>query len=213
MIIVLDADQMNQMAANAFLKSLEEPQRDTTFILVTERVHKLLDTIRSRCQLVSFSYLDADELAGDSMKVRKVSRADADIAAEVSEGSFRRALEYLERPDDFIVPAARDFFIQTEPGPDDCRRLSDQADRLPVETLIDSLLFLYGQALRVCVGLASRYVEQDPKLAARVEKLGVALIRRRLEILLKAKREFEYNVNRKLFLFSLLVALAANPKS
>ena len=47
--VVLEADRMMEPAANAFLKTLEEPPADTTIILVTERPRDFLPTIRSRC--------------------------------------------------------------------------------------------------------------------------------------------------------------------
>ena len=47
--IVYEADRMNLVAANAFLKTLEEPPSDTNIFLLTERPNDLLDTIKSRC--------------------------------------------------------------------------------------------------------------------------------------------------------------------
>jgi DNA polymerase-3 subunit delta' len=47
--IVYEADRMNAATANAFLKTLEEPPRETTLLLLTTRPYDLLDTIRSRC--------------------------------------------------------------------------------------------------------------------------------------------------------------------
>lgn len=47
--LVYEVDRMNPSAANAFLKTLEEPPADTTILLVTARPYDLLDTIRSRC--------------------------------------------------------------------------------------------------------------------------------------------------------------------
>lgn len=47
--VVHEADRMNDAAANAFLKTLEEPPRQTMLILLTTRPYDLLDTIRSRC--------------------------------------------------------------------------------------------------------------------------------------------------------------------
>ncbi|PWU06537.1 MAG: DNA polymerase III subunit gamma/tau [Verrucomicrobia bacterium] len=46
---IYEADRMNLTAANAFLKTLEEPPLDTTIFLLTSRPYALLDTIRSRC--------------------------------------------------------------------------------------------------------------------------------------------------------------------
>jgi DNA polymerase-3 subunit delta' len=47
--IVHECDRMNAATANAFLKTLEEPPRSTTLLLLTSRPYDLLDTIRSRC--------------------------------------------------------------------------------------------------------------------------------------------------------------------
>lgn len=47
--VIYEADRMNVTAANAFLKTLEEPPHNTTIFLLTSRPYSLLDTIRSRC--------------------------------------------------------------------------------------------------------------------------------------------------------------------
>ncbi|MBO9480910.1 DNA polymerase III subunit delta' [Salinisphaera sp. G21_0] len=57
-IIINPAEAMNVNAANALLKSLEEPGGDTLFILVSARSGDMLPTIRSRCQMVSFTVPD-----------------------------------------------------------------------------------------------------------------------------------------------------------
>ncbi len=48
---IYEVDRLNASAANAFLKTLEEPPLNTTILLLTTRPHSLLATIRSRCQL------------------------------------------------------------------------------------------------------------------------------------------------------------------
>lgn len=50
--IIVSADRMNEAAANAFLKALEEPPRKTLILLVTDAPQQLLPTIRSRCQRI-----------------------------------------------------------------------------------------------------------------------------------------------------------------
>ncbi|OPL18139.1 MAG: hypothetical protein AVO35_06445 [Candidatus Aegiribacteria sp. MLS_C] len=56
--IVLDADSMGVEAANALLKTLEEPPSDTVIVLISERWSALLPTVRSRTHLVRFRRLD-----------------------------------------------------------------------------------------------------------------------------------------------------------
>ncbi|WP_019221778.1 DNA polymerase III subunit delta' [Bartonella senegalensis] len=62
-IVIIDsADDMNRSAANAILKTLEEPPAKTLFIIITHSLGKLLPTIRSRCQQISLRPLHDDEM-------------------------------------------------------------------------------------------------------------------------------------------------------
>lgn len=53
-IVVDDAETMNQFAANAFLKILEEPPGDSLILLISSNPERLPDTIRSRCSRINF---------------------------------------------------------------------------------------------------------------------------------------------------------------
>ena len=56
-VIIDDADTMNVFASNAFLKTLEEPPKDSLIILVSSKPDNLPDTIRSRCSRINFAPL------------------------------------------------------------------------------------------------------------------------------------------------------------
>ena len=53
-ILIFNAETMNRNAANALLKSLEEPPQNTLFIIVSNELSKLAKTVRSRCSLINF---------------------------------------------------------------------------------------------------------------------------------------------------------------
>lgn len=53
-ILIYNAHKMNRNASNALLKNLEEPPQNTLFVLVSDEVSALPQTVRSRCSLVSF---------------------------------------------------------------------------------------------------------------------------------------------------------------
>ena len=52
-IIIDEADSMTEPSQNAFLKALEEPNKNTHFILVAKNPKLMLDTVRSRCQTLT----------------------------------------------------------------------------------------------------------------------------------------------------------------
>ncbi|KGP71523.1 DNA polymerase III subunit delta' [Pontibacillus yanchengensis] len=60
--IVEDADKMTANASNRLLKFLEEPSRQTIAMLLTENGQSLLDTIRSRCQILAFQPLNPENI-------------------------------------------------------------------------------------------------------------------------------------------------------
>ena len=90
--LVDDADKMNDAAANALLKTLEEPPAATHIILITSRPDTLLPTIRSRCQVVRFSPVASTEIEKFLIRERKLPPADAKLSARLAFGSVGRAL-------------------------------------------------------------------------------------------------------------------------
>jgi DNA polymerase III subunit delta' len=95
-IVIDPADDLEKSAANALLKSLEEPPAGTYFLLVTHRLGRLLPTIRSRCRLLGFRALEEREL--DRILQHEASHVDAATrraAIAAAAGSPGAALEFV----------------------------------------------------------------------------------------------------------------------
>jgi DNA polymerase-3 subunit delta' len=91
-VFVLErADTMNDEAANALLKTLEEPPPYVVLLLLTDRVTQVLPTIASRCQPVRFDPLPAARLA-ERLGSRGVPPETAEACARLSLGDGERAL-------------------------------------------------------------------------------------------------------------------------
>ena len=91
--IVDDVDDMNDEAANAFLKTLEEPPPGAVLILIGTSAELQLETIVSRCQVVRFDPLSETELTELLLDRRIVEdRPEAARLAALSEGSVSRAI-------------------------------------------------------------------------------------------------------------------------
>jgi len=91
-LIVDGAENMNQASANAFLKTLEEPQGEALIILISSLPQSLLPTIRSRCQEIRFLPLPRSILAHALMRQRGLSEEDAWFLAALAQGSLGRGL-------------------------------------------------------------------------------------------------------------------------
>jgi DNA polymerase III subunit delta' len=144
-VLVRDADELTTSAANALLKTLEEPQRNVHFVLLTSRPNRLLDTIRSRTLAVRFGALPdaiiqrilerhqkslpSVQLAQGSASLA-LTLADSDEAEELAR--FSRALEatlqatHLASALEFSSDLPKDKHVLTS-------RLLGYAERLALE--------------------------------------------------------------------------------
>lgn len=97
-IIIDPADDLEKPASNALLKSLEEPPAGTFFLLVTHRPGRLLATIRSRCRILRFPALEAEEV--DAILQRETPGADQaarQAAIAAARGSPGQAIAFVEQ--------------------------------------------------------------------------------------------------------------------
>ena len=93
-VFVIDnADKMNDQAANALLKTLEEPTPANILILVTAKPYTLPSTIISRCRHMRFNPLSIDTVAKFMIERRNMEKKDALLLAGLSGGSIGQALE------------------------------------------------------------------------------------------------------------------------
>ncbi len=101
-IYILDeAHMLTLEAANAFLKTLEEPPPHVIFILATTDPQKLPSTIRSRLTTIHFNYASEKEITRQLKRIAKGEKIKLDdqvfkLIAQVSDGSFRDAAKNLE---------------------------------------------------------------------------------------------------------------------
>jgi DNA polymerase III delta' subunit len=98
LVIIIDpADTMTPGAANALLKTLEEPPPGIFFFLIAESPDRLPQTIRSRCQIYRFSPLSEDHLT-TIISACNIHPSPQELSAVISlcGGSVGKAIDYLE---------------------------------------------------------------------------------------------------------------------
>jgi DNA polymerase-3 subunit delta' len=90
------ASDLNEPAANAFLKTLEEPPLGTFFVLLVRDPGELLPTLVSRCVSIGFNPLSLSLITEKLMKEKGVSREEALALSLVSGGSLGKAFQYIK---------------------------------------------------------------------------------------------------------------------
>jgi DNA polymerase III subunit delta' len=90
-VIVSEAQMMNDKSQNAFLKTLEEPHANTIIILTSSNANGLLPTVHSRCQDVRFDVLTVDDIKQALVERESLSEDEAVFLARLAAGSYSRA--------------------------------------------------------------------------------------------------------------------------
>jgi DNA polymerase-3 subunit delta' len=91
--VIDDADRLTIGAANALLKTLEEPPDHSLFVLVSSRPYALPATIRSRCQALRLTAPAQTQVEAAVILKRELPPVDAHFLAVLSDGQLGRALE------------------------------------------------------------------------------------------------------------------------
>lgn len=201
-IMIHPAEAMNPNAANALLKSLEEPPPATHFLLVSHRWHHLLPTIKSRCQQIALPA--PDEKAAQAW-LEEQGAADPELALAQAGGAPLLAVkldaEYWEQ---------RAFFLNAISAPDfDPLQVAEQIRDYPLPGVVRWLQqWSYDLVVHGCAG-RPRYnpdhaeaVVRAARQAGRVETL------RFHRQMLRWQRVVNHPLNPRLFLEQLLLSYA-----
>ncbi|WP_291867312.1 DNA polymerase III subunit delta' [Maribacter sp.] len=101
-MLIWMAEKMNISAANKLLKLLEEPPNKTVFLLLCEDEEQILQTIKSRCQILHFPPLSEDAIA-NALIEKGANREEALRLAHESDGNFNKALDLLNKDSEDLV--------------------------------------------------------------------------------------------------------------
>ncbi len=196
-VFVIDpADMMNRAAANALLKTLEEPAKRSILVLVSSHPDRLPATIRSRCQIVRFPVPPA-RLVRDWLG-QAAPEEELDQLLAISGGAPLRVLQAREQG-------------WLEEGRDLCRELSalkrrqinplqitEEWGKRPLTSVLDGLKRCLTDLIKLANGLSGAML-YHPALREDLQSLGQGIELKSLygfnDQLLKADRELSHNLN------------------
>jgi len=170
-----EAESFNTEAANAFLKTLEEPPAHVHFLLISDRPEQVQPTVVSRCQTVTFSPVPTPALTADLVRRSGLSEPEAMLLARVAGGDLSYARELA------VSESAREERL----------RLLDLARDLPDLGLLDTEVALDDLMASQEARAVERVKDLEGELARALEWAGDARtkswLRKRHED--KAKRQ------------------------
>ena len=201
--IVDTVDELNPNAANALLKVLEEPPRQSLFLLVSHAPARVLPTILSRCRKLPLRPLATDDVIRAAAQAAQIAADDPALAeaAESAEGSVARALTLLGG-DALKLQQRTAALLASLPrvDPRELHALGEAlplSDRVALSAFIDSVDRWVGERLHADDASANANLPRLARLAEVWEKINRA-----------ARDTAEYNLERKPLVFSVFGLLA-----
>lgn len=108
-MLIWMAEKMNTAASNKLLKLIEEPPDKTIFLLLCEDEEQIIQTIKSRCQVVHFPPLAEDTIA-NALIEKGAAKPEAMRLAHEANGNFNKALDLLNNDSEDLV--FENWFVQ-----------------------------------------------------------------------------------------------------
>lgn len=215
--VIDPADILRDEAANALLKTLEEPPAGTGFILVTDKASTLLPTVLSRSQRVRF-HLSAEELLlqqlqeegiDNAVQIARWADGRPGLARTLAEGEMAEILSCRTTLLELLAGSPSDLFAFTEG-----LTKGNKKGRSGWEPIVERNLFVIEALLRDASVLqlgAPTLLNADiePTVRAWSQALYPSGIQRINEALHKTRDRMKLNVNARLLLEPLFAQLAS----
>ena len=209
--IIDGAETMTTEAANALLKTLEEPRPNTVLILLAAAEGGVLPTIASRCQVMRFGRTSTTEIA-EALVARGATASQAALYAGLSGGLPGKAIRYAENPaqlDDMYavresllrwhaLPVAErwasiDKMIPAKTPFQEAGDLATRVIDLASELLHDAMLAAAGA--EATSGAAPMHADVAARTAAWAQTAGLARLSRAAERVSDSRALIDGNVN------------------
>jgi DNA polymerase-3 subunit delta' len=208
--IITSFERANLNAANALLKTLEEPSATTRIILVSHQPSGLLDTIISRCQLLRLRPLPEKVIIAALREKSGLSEQDALRLARLSNGRLGTALALADDPEAWQTYKERIAQMLTIVDASTAERMA-AAQTLEksghLETTLQEWLLWWRDVLIIQNNNTSLVINQEhlPELTHLAERIPKAQVRRFIEAIMATSGYLRKNVNRQLALEALLL--------
>lgn len=198
---------------NKLLKLIEEPPKNTLFILVSENEAQVLPTIISRCQLIKIPALETADIEKALIERNKTELPTAHQVATVCDGNYREALQLVQHAEEDWQALLREWLNAIlKTGPIAQTKWVEEISRLGREKQKQFLRYfnhLLEQAIHYRIrGEQLTIVENERDFAERLNKIaGIEQQQAIIEELDKASYYIERNANGKMLFHALTIKL------
>lgn len=213
-IYILDqVEKLTNSSANSLLKYLEEPHEGTTIILISSAISKMLPTILSRCQIISFKPLNIESVA--NLLIEKgVPNSKATLIAslkkDVEEGLLLNQNEWFGN----AQKIAEKVFMKSDNTAASLLILQEDwitnfKDRDQIDIGLELLLYMFRDTLYLKIGKEESVVNKEliNDLIKGHPFITEIQIAEKMDAILRARKKLSANANQQLLMEQLVIEL------
>lgn len=190
--IINGAEKLNKSAANSILKFLEEPEGDIIAILLTDNIYSVLQTIRSRCQILKLKETTIEKNNNQIENIKKM------LNIEIEEEKIEKIIDFINYYEthhlDTILYMNKIWneYIQTKEE---------------IITAFDIMIMYYKDILNNKIRNKLEIFEQTNEIKKITEQNKIKELCNKINIISKQKQNIKYNANTNLLMDKLIIEL------
>lgn len=207
--IINEAEKMNAAAANSILKFLEEPEEGIIAILITDNIYQLLDTIISRCQVISLSEANEMDFIHPSKTISTIekisflmSQTETEYQEMIESGDKREQLNALIQFTTCLEKEQKHALLKVNK-----LWTSIFKDKEKLDFGLELMIFYYKDLLNMKLGQPIEvfidYVEQLESIVSMNTTLGIC---KKIQIIIQLKEKLKVNSNINLIMDKLVLS-------
>ena len=192
--IITEADKLNPASANSILKFLEEPEENIVAILIVENKYQLLDTIVSRCQIISLLNNPLENLNTTYEKISNVINNE-----NIDEEKLDKIVGFVN----YYEKHRLDTILNTQ-------KLWHQyfQDKEIISDAFEIISLYYMDAVNLACGYHLNIFDKyETNLKEIINKNNIDRLIEKINVILKLKDLIKYNVNASLLMDKLILEL------
>lgn len=193
--IIENAERLNLQAENSILKFLEEPEENIIAILVTDNMHQLLDTIISRCQVISFAKnnnfsKDRIELIQNQISMTKEKEEILYF--------YDNVLEFVK----YFEKNKIDTILRTQK-----KWLNFFKEKNEIIIALEIMIIIYKELINIIINNESDILEIDSEIKNIIDHNDINKLTLKINKIIESIDKVKYNVNNNLLIDKLIMEL------
>jgi DNA polymerase-3 subunit delta' len=211
--ILAEVEKLTNSSANSLLKYLEEPHEGTTIILLTSAISKILPTILSRCQIISFKPLNI-EIVSNLLVERGVPASKATLIANLKRNVEEGLQLYQDDWFGIAKKVVEKIFLKLDNPSSSLLAIQEEwapifKERDQIDLGLELLLYLYRDLLYLKIRKDGSVLNKEfsNELVKLIPRFSEKQIAKKMDAILRARRKLSANTNQQLLMEQLVIEL------